>query len=85
MHLPMHAHRCRIHNRAFEDCQMCQHHSFLLDKRGIDDRNGSVNLYSAFPLGSQAANFQKTENRLGCYARARSFVSHVTGSYRRRH
>lgn len=77
MHLPMHTRRWSIHSRASEDRQMCRHHGFLLDKRGVDNRDGFVNLHLAFPLGSQAANFQKTKNRLSCYARIRSIVSHV--------
>jgi hypothetical protein len=82
MHLPMHANRCGVHDRAPQDCQMCQYHGFLLDECGLDNSDGSSDLYPAFPLGSQAANPSKTEVRSGYHAWTRFIVSY---SHRNQH
>jgi hypothetical protein len=76
MHISMHTNRCGVHDRAPQDCQMCQYHGFLLDERGVDNPDGSSDLHSAFPLGSQAADPSTTEIRTGYYAWARFIVSY---------
>jgi hypothetical protein len=56
LYLPMHAGRCVVHDRAPQDRQMCEHYGFLLGQRSVDDPDGLVDVYPAFPLGSQVAN-----------------------------
>lgn len=81
----MHTHYCGIQIRASEDRQVCQHHGFLLDERGVDNRDGFVDLHLAFPLGSQATNPPTAKDWLSCYARTGSIVSHIKDLCHRRY
>ena len=76
MYLPVYTGCCDVHDRAPKDCQMCKHHGLLLDERGVDDSDGSVDLYPALPLGSQAADSWKTEVWPGYHAGTGFVVRH---------